>query len=260
MRPLICTDVLKRFGGLAAVSRVSLEVRPGELVGLIGPNGAGKTTLFNLITGFLRPTAGRIQYAGREITGLAPHLIGALGLVRTFQKINVFAELTVLENVLIGRHLHLRAGFPHALFQSRRYREEERSCRETALRTLEFVGLSGWEHRQTKHLPFGLQRALGIATALAADPKLLLLDEPASGMNTEEKKAVIEIIRRISARGTTVLLVEHDMHVVMTLCERVIVLDSGSVLMEGTPDRVQHDPRVIEVYLGKSYRRAAGRA
>jgi branched-chain amino acid transport system ATP-binding protein len=260
MSLLVCTGLLKRFGGLAAVSEVSLQVRAGELVGLIGPNGAGKTTVFNLITGFLRPTAGQIQYAGREISGLPPHQIAALGLVRTFQKINIFAELTVLDNVLIGRHLHLSAGFPHALLQSRRYRQEERAAREKALQTLDVVGLSGWEQRQAKHLPFGLQRALGIATGLAASPKLLLLDEPASGMNTEEKKAVIEIIRRIHGQGTTLLLVEHDMHVVMSLCQRVIVLDSGSILMEGTPEEVQHDPRVIEVYLGTGYRRTAGRA
>jgi len=260
MSALRCTDLSKRFGGLAAVGGVSLEVRPGELVGLIGPNGAGKTTVFNLITGFLRPTAGRIEYAGREITGLAPHLIAGLGLVRTFQKVNVFAELTVLENVLIGGHLHLSAGLPHALLQSRRYRQEEQTARDAARRTLEIVGLAGWERRQAKHLPFGLQRALGIATALAAEPKLLLLDEPASGMNTEEKKSIIDIMRRIHGQGTTLLLVEHDMRVVMSLCQRVVVLDSGSILMEGTPEQVQHDPRVIEVYLGTGYGRAAGRA
>jgi branched-chain amino acid transport system ATP-binding protein len=232
-------------------------VNAGEIVGLIGPNGAGKTTLFNLITGFLRPTAGRIRYQGKEITGLAPHLIGELGLVRTFQKINVFPDLSVLENVLIGRHLHLRTGFLHSLAQSRSYRREERASREKVRGLLEFVGLSGWEDQPVRSLPFGLQRALGIATALAAEPKLLLLDEPASGMNTEEKKAVIEIIRQIYRGGTTLLLVEHDMNVVMNLCGRIIVLDAGSVLMEGTPEQVQHDPRVIEIYLGKGYTRAA---
>ncbi len=260
MSLLVCSDLLKQFGGLAAVSHVSLEVRQGELVGLIGPNGAGKTTVFNLITGFLRPTSGQIAYAERDITGLAPHRIAALGLVRTFQKINIFAELSVVDNVLIGRHLHLSAGFPHALAQTRDYREDECAALEAARSMLDMVGLSGWEARQAKHLPFGLQRALGIATALAAGPRLLLLDEPASGMNTEEKKSVIEIIRRIHAQGATILLVEHDMNVVMSLCGRVIVLDSGSVLMEGTPEQVQHDSRVIEVYLGKGFRRAAGRA
>jgi len=257
MSLLVCTDLLKQFGGLAAISHVNMEVQPGELVGLIGPNGAGKTTLFNLITGFIRPTSGRVRYAGQDITGCPPHVIGSLGLVRTFQKINVFAELTVLDNVLIGRHLHLSAGFSRALVQSRCYRGEERSSRAAALRTLAFVGLAGWEYRQAKHLPFGLQRALGIATALAAEPKLLLLDEPASGMNTEEKRKISDIIRRIHAGGTTVLLVEHDMNVVMSLCQRIVVLDAGSVLMEGAPEQVQHDPRVIEVYLGKSYRRTA---
>ncbi len=258
MSLLICQAVQKDFGGLAAVNQVSLRVTEGEIVGLIGPNGAGKTTLFNLITGFLRPTSGRILYAGEEITGFAPHVIGGLGLVRTFQKINVFAELTVLENVLIGRHLHLRVGFPRALLQDRAYRCEERASQEKALGTLDFVGLAGWENQQAKQLPFGLQRALGIATALAAEPRLLLLDEPASGMNTEEKRAIIEVIRRIYRSGTTLLLVEHDMNVVMSLCGRIIVLNSGNVLMEGNPEEVQHDPRVIEVYLGKGYRRVAG--
>ncbi len=257
MSLLRCVGLTKRFGGLAAVSAVNLEVRQGELVGLIGPNGAGKTTVFNLITGFLRPTAGSVEYAGEAITGFAPHLIAARGLVRTFQKINVFGELTVLDNVLIGRHLHLRTPFAHALAHSRAYSTEEHAAREAAARTLDIVGLSGWERRQAKHLPFGLQRALGIAIALAAGPRLLLLDEPASGMNTEEKKVAIDIIRRIHGQGTTVLLVEHDMNVVMNLCRRIIVLDSGSVLMEGTPDQVQHDPRVIEVYLGPGYRRPA---
>ena len=257
MSLLVCEELSKQFGGLAAINRVGLSVSAGEIVGLIGPNGAGKTTLFNLITGFLRPTAGRIRYQGKEITGLSPHLVGRLGLVRTFQKINVFPDLSVLENVLIGRHLHLRTGFLHALAQSRSYRREERASRERVRSLLELVGLSGWEDQPARSLPFGLQRALGIATALAAEPKLLLLDEPASGMNTEEKKAVIEIIRQIFHTGTTILLVEHDMNVVMNLCGRILVLDAGSVLMEGTPEQVQHDPRVIEIYLGKGYTHVA---
>ncbi len=249
MSLLLCEALQRDFGGLAAVNRVSLGVTEGEIVGLIGPNGAGKTTLFNLITGFLRPTSGRIVYAGKDITGLEPHVIGGLGLVRTFQKINVFGELSVLENVLIGRHLHARAGFLRALLQSRAYRREERASREKALGILDFVGLAGWEDQQAGNLPFGLQRALGIATALAAGPRLLLLDEPASGMHTEEKRAIVEVIRRIHRAGTTLLLVEHDTNVVMSLCSRIVVLNSGSVLMEGTSTDVQHDPRVIEVYL-----------
>ncbi len=258
MSLLVCEKLHKVFGGLVAVNRVDLSIEQGEIVGLIGPNGAGKTTLFNLITGFLPLTSGKITYEGNNVTHLPPHILGDKGLVRTFQKINIFPDLSVLDNLLIGRYLHTRTGFFQSLFQTRTYRREEEQSREKALRILDFVGLSGWEERQAKNLSFGLQRALGIATALAAEPKLLLLDEPASGMNTEEKKALIDVIRKIYQSGITLLLVEHDMNVVMSLCGRIVVIDSGTWLMEGTPEEVQHDPRVIEVYLGKGYKRVTG--
>jgi branched-chain amino acid transport system ATP-binding protein len=255
---LVCHKLHKVFGGLVAVNQVDLRIEKGEIVGLIGPNGAGKTTLFNLITGFLPPTSGKIKYEGNDITHLPPHILGNRGMVRTFQKINIFPDLSVLDNVLIGRYLHFRSGFLQSLFQSRAHHQEERLSRDRALSILEFVGLTGWEQHQAKNLPFGLQRALGIAAALAAEPKLLLLDEPASGMNTEEKKEVTEVIRKIYQSGITLLLVEHDMNLVMNLCERIIVLDSGAVLMEGGPEQVQHDPRVIDIYLGKGYKRVTG--
>jgi branched-chain amino acid transport system ATP-binding protein len=255
MNLLACEKVHKNFGGLVAVNQVELKVDQGEIVGLIGPNGAGKTTLFNLITGFLVPTSGKIVYQGKDITWLPPHVLGGRGLVRTFQKINIFPELTVLDNILIGRYLHIKGGFIQSLLQSRVQKQEEKMAQERAMQVLNAVGLSGWEGQQAKNLPFGLQRALGISIALAAQPKLLLLDEPASGMNTEEKKHITEVIRKIYQSGITILIVEHDMNVVMNLCQRIIVLDYGTVLTEGTPEEVQHDPRVIEVYLGKGYRK-----
>jgi len=254
---LYCQKLHKVFGGLVAVNQVDLRVEKGEIVGLIGPNGAGKTTLFNVITGFLPPTSGTIHYKGKRITRLPPHILGCQGLVRTFQKVNVFPELSVLDNILTGRYLHTRAGFFRSLLQSRMYIQEEKISRKKALSILEFVGLSGWEDQQAKNLPFGLQRVLGIGAALAAEPNLLLLDEPASGMNPEEKNSLVAVIRKIYESGITLLLVEHDMNVVMSLCRRVIVLDSGAILMEGSPEQVQHDPRVIEVYLGKGFKRVA---
>lgn len=255
---LLCEKVDKNFAGLKAVHQVDLKVEEGEIVGLIGPNGAGKTTLFNLMSGFLRPSNGTIRYEGMDIGKLPPHVIAKHGLVRTFQQISAFPELSVLDNVIIGRHLHIKSGFFKSLLQSRVKRAEEKMARDKALRILESLGLSGWEYQQVKNLPLGgLQRCLGIAVAMAAEPKLLLLDEPASGMNTEEKRQITEVIRNIYHSGITILIVEHDMNVVMNLCKRIVVLDSGRVIAEGTPEEIQRDASVIEIYLGKGYKHVA---
>jgi len=257
MSLLVCNKVSKHFGGLKAVDQVDLSISEGEIVGLIGPNGAGKTTLFNLMTGFLDVTAGTILYEGGHITKQPPHIIAAHGMVRTFQKINVFRELSVLDNVLIGRHIHIKSSFFQSLLHSRKKLSEETQMCQDSLEILEKVGLGGWENHLAKNLPLGLQRALGIAVGLAAHPKLLLLDEPASGMNTEETRYIMDVIRDIHKSGITILMVEHDMNVVMNLCERLVVLDFGKVVSRGTPSEVQNDPNVIEVYLGKGYKHAA---
>jgi len=257
MKLLVCNKVSKHFRGLKAVDQVDLSVAEGELVGLIGPNGAGKTTLFNLFTGFDDVTAGTILYEGKDITKLPSHVIAAHGMVRTFQKINVFRELSVLDNVLIGRHLHVKSNFFQSLLQSRKKLSEEAQMRQDSIEILQKVGLSGWENRLAKNLPLGLQRALGIAVGLASHPRLLLLDEPASGMNAEETRYIMQVIRDIHKSGITILMVEHDMNVVMNLCERLVVLNFGQVVSRGTPAEIQKDPDVIEVYLGKGYKNAA---
>lgn len=259
MKLLNCDGLSKHFGGLAAVNQVNLEINEGEIVGLIGPNGAGKTTLFNLISGFLSPSSGKVYFEGLDITNLAPYGIARRGLVRTFQKINLFPALSVFENIIIGRYMHIKSGFLKSLVQSKSKQKEEKLARNEGARILEFVGLSKWKQQKANNLPFGgLQRVLGIAIALAAQPKLLLLDEPASGMNTEEKKIIIDIIRKISQSGITIFIVEHNMNVVMSLCQRVIVLNYGEVIAEGTPEMIQRDSKVVEVYLGKGYKHDTG--
>jgi branched-chain amino acid transport system ATP-binding protein len=254
---LVCSQVSKNFGGLKAVENVDLCVSQGELVGLIGPNGAGKTTLFNLITGFLSVNSGTIFYCGQNITRKPAHVIASQGMVRTFQKINVFRELSVLDNILIGRHLHIKSNFLHGLLQCGQKRREDEQMRQDCLEILNKTGLGGWQERPAKNLPLGLQRALGIAVGMAASPKLLLLDEPASGMNTEETRYIMEVIRNIHKSGITILMVEHDMNVVMNLCLRIVVLDFGRVVAQGTAEQIQNDPNVIEVYLGKGYKHVA---
>ena len=240
----------RRFGGLTAVDAVSLEIEPGRVSAIIGPNGAGKTTLFNMISGFLAPSEGRIAFGGREITGLAPHDVAALGLVRTFQLVQLFPELTVAENVQVGRHLRTRGGVWAALARPAWAKRELVETQSVARELLAFVGLGGREHVQASALTYGQQRLLEIARAMAAQPKLLLLDEPAAGLNPAETGHLADTIRRIVARGITVLLIEHDMSLVMRLADRVFVLDFGRLIAAGTPAEVQRDEAVLAAYLG----------
>ena len=246
--PLLETRGLtKRFGGLTAVSEVDLTVDKGEIVGLIGPNGAGKTTCFNLLSGFLRPTTGSIVFDGEEVAGFRPHQIASRGLVRTFQLTTLFQEMTALENVLLGLHLHSRTGLGTVLF-SRRVFPADEVARSRAV--LEFTGLASHADQLARNLPHGHQRVLGIAMALAARPRLLLLDEPVTGMNLEESGRVMSLVKTIRDGGTTILLVEHNMKAVMGTCERIVVLNFGRKLAEGTPAEVGTSADVIQAYLG----------
>lgn len=243
-------NITKNFGGISALTDVSFQINEGEIFGLIGPNGAGKTTMFNIITNMFSPTSGEILFLGENISGIKPHKITDKGICRTFQNIRLFSQMSVLENVLVGAHCRNKSGVLKSVLRTKSQKQEEKSNYEIALELLELVGLSRYEDTIAENLAYGQQRRLEIARALASNPKLLLLDEPAAGMNETETENLFDLIKKVQLRGVTVLLIEHDMPFVMKLCDRITVLNFGKKLAEGTPTEIQNNQDVIEAYLG----------